>query len=236
MPIELERCLSLLGADETGILKQIDRPVVAGVLPLVELAELERRHVFSEFFVFEVAVGTRSDGGDRGPQVEEIPENPIGSTHLRAREAHCGLASQDDILVEIAARETEADGESVILHLVDDVMVEIETLPHHEQVVSANELAMMYLSLLVAEDISGHQKATCSFGHLVDMTMQIPGESVQVPALLVRAEAPGGIPPSRVQLLNTIPVLPWTPSPIWTPLGPAKMRTRSKVTFPLDRT
>ena len=59
MPIELERCLSLLGADETGILKQIDRPVVAGVLPLVELAELERRHVFSEFFVFEVAVGTK---------------------------------------------------------------------------------------------------------------------------------------------------------------------------------
>jgi hypothetical protein len=32
--------------------------------------------------------------------------------------------------VEIAARETEADGESVILHLVDDVMVETETLPH----------------------------------------------------------------------------------------------------------
>ena len=96
--------------------------------------------------------------------------------------------------MEIAARETEADGESVILHLVDDVMVEIETLPHYEQVVSADELAMMYLSLLVAEDISGHQKATCSFGHLVDMTMQIPVESVPVPALLVRAEAPGGDP------------------------------------------
>src|SRR5207344_2074517 len=83
MPIELERCRSLLGADETGILKQIDRPVVAVVPPLVELAEPERRHVS-----FEGAEGTRSYGSDRGPQVEEIPENPIGSSHHRAREAH----------------------------------------------------------------------------------------------------------------------------------------------------
>src|SRR5207344_946683 len=79
MPIELERCRSLLGADETGILKQIDRPVVAVVLPLVELAEPERRP--ESVGVVEVAGGTRSYGGDRGPQVEEIPENPIGSSH-----------------------------------------------------------------------------------------------------------------------------------------------------------
>src|SRR4249920_1375469 len=53
---------------------------------------------------------------------------------------------------------------------------------------------MMHLSLLVAEDISAHQKATCSFGQLVDMTNRIRVESVPVLVLLVRAEAPGGNP------------------------------------------